>query len=60
MTKSHLVHGAHVLTETAACNYKAAVTTHNSLCKYFARGFAHKILTWKKLSPTKYQKLVCL
>jgi hypothetical protein len=33
MTKSHLAHGAHVLTETAARNYKAAITTLNSLCK---------------------------
>jgi hypothetical protein len=36
MTKSHLAHGAYVLTKTAACNYKAAVTTLNFLCKCLA------------------------
>jgi hypothetical protein len=36
MTKSHLVHGAYVLTKTAAQNYQTAVTTLISLCECMA------------------------
>ncbi len=39
-TKSHLVLGAHILTKTAAHNYKFAITTLNSLHKRSARSIA--------------------